>query len=242
MAKRKIEEKGTITCVINKELSIILKNVMDAYGHDDSLPFKADVYIKSKKMGFTEPTLIANAWNDGWGGDTVIESKSYLKIVNAIDEYLGSHYQIHVKKPDFSWAVRLDYLVSVMAEMNIYRKLTHVDIMDIDDCECLVGNGSELKAPAPEEKKVDEECKASICIIQTYRFAQCLVQLPLDTKEVTIALASRDCLHIEKGSQEDKKIFYYCKSYNEFLELLVKAPVFTSPEDFTIKSVIKLSK
>lgn len=242
MAKKKIEEKDTITCVINNELSIILKNVMETYGHDDSLPFKADLYVQSKKMGFTEPTHIANAWNDGWGGDTVIESKSYLKIINAIDEYLGNHYQIHIKKPDFTWALRMDYLVSVMAEMNIYHKLTLVDIMDIEDCERLLSNDSELKAPAPEEKKEDKEYKATISIIQTYRFAQCLVQLPLDTKKVTIALASRDCLHIEKGSQEDKKIFYYCKSYNEFLELLVKAPVFTSPEDFTIKSVIKLSK
>lgn len=242
MIKKKVEEENTITCLINNELSIILKNVMKTYGHVDSLPFKADLYIQSKKMGFTEPTHIGNAWNDGWGGDTVIESKSYLKIVNAIDEYLGNHYQIHIKKPDFTWAVRLDYLVSVMAEMNIYHKLTLVDIMDIEYCERLPGNDSELKVPAPEEKEEDEKYKASICVNQTYRFAQCIIQLPLDTKEVTIALASRDCLHIEKGSQEDKKIFYYCKSYNEFLELLVKAPVFISPDDFSIKSVIKLSK
>jgi hypothetical protein len=32
MAKRKTEEKDTITCVINKEFSITLKNVMETMG------------------------------------------------------------------------------------------------------------------------------------------------------------------------------------------------------------------
>ena len=58
MIKKKVEEESTITCLINNELSIILKNVMKTYGHVDSLPFKADLYIQSKKMGFTEPTSL----------------------------------------------------------------------------------------------------------------------------------------------------------------------------------------
>lgn len=220
--KQNIVEKDSITCVINNDLKITLKNVTETYGHDDSLPFRADIYVQSNELGFPEPTKIGRAWNDGWGGDSVIESDSHLGIIRYLDGYLISHYQIHIKKPEISWAVHLDYLVSIMAELNIYRKLTHVDILALEYCEEVV--------PEPEMPKVD----------QKYNYAECLVQKPLDTEVVTIALSTRGSLGIEKGSALDKKIFHYCDGYEEFLTLLVKEPIFTSPEDFSIKSVNKL--
>jgi hypothetical protein len=211
-----------ITCKINDDLVIALVNVQKVYGHDDSLPFQADIYVKSEKLGFHEFACVGHAFNDGWGGDTVIESAHYLNILNTIDSMLKNTYQIHIKKPEISWAVRLDYLVSIMAESSIYRRKTYMDIMNMEGCEKV-----EPQYPKAEGQK--------------YTYVDCIVQTALDTKEVTIALASREKLGIKKGSAEDKTIFAYCDGgYEEFLEWLTKEPVFTSAEDFNVKSILKL--
>lgn len=76
---------------------------------------------------------------------------------------------------------------------------------------------------------------------QKYTYVDCIVQTALDTKEATIALASRDNLGIKKDSPEDKTIFAYCDGgYEQFIEMIAKDPVFTSTEDFNIKSILKL--
>lgn len=212
-----------ITCKINEDLTIALVNVEKTYGHDDSLPFQADIHVKSEKLGFPKLTWVGHAFNDGWGGDTVIESTNYLHIINTINGILMNSYQIHIKKPEISWAVRLDYLVSIMAERSIYGHKTNMDIMDMEDCE-----------------KVEQQQYPTIKG-QKYTYVECVVQTALDTKEVTIALASRDKLGIKKGSAEDKTIFAYCDGgYEQFIEMIAKDPVFTSAEDFNIKSILKL--
>lgn len=211
-----------ITCKVNDDLTIVLADVRQTYGHDDSLPFQADIHVQSEKLGLPKLTRVGHAYNDGWGGDTVIESAQYRNILNTIDGMLLNNYQIHVKKPDISWAVRLDYLVSIMAEQSIYCKKTKMNIMDMEDCEKV----DPLNYPKAEGQK--------------YTYAECLVQTALDAEEVTIALAPRDVLGIKEGSAEDKTIFRYLGGYDEFLECLTKQPVFLSTDDYTIKSIIKL--
>lgn len=214
---------GKITCKINEDLTIALVNVQKTYGHDDSLPFQADIHVKSEKLGFPKLTRVGHAFNDGWGGDTVIESAHYWHILNNIHDILINNYQIHFKKPEITWAVRLDYLVSIMAERSIFGRQTKMDIMDMEDCEKV----EPLQYPSANGQK--------------YSYAECVVQTALDTKEVTIALASRDKLGIKKDSPEDKTIFAYCDGgYEEFIEMIAKDPVFTSAEDFNIKSILKL--
>lgn len=214
---------GKITCKINEDLTIALVNVQKTYGHDDSLPFKADIHVKSEKLGFPKLTCVGHAFNDGWGGDTVIESAHYWHILNNINGILINNYQINIKKPKISWAVRLDYLVSIMAERSIFGQQTKMDIMDMEDCEKV----EPLQYPSANGQK--------------YSYAECVVQTALDTKEVTIALASRDKLGIKKDSPEDKTIFAYCDGgYEQFIEMVAKDPVFTSAEDFNIKSILKL--
>jgi hypothetical protein len=216
---------GKITCKINEDLTIALVNVQKTYGHDDSLPFQADIHVKSEKLGLPELTRIGRAFNDGWGGDTVIESAHYRPLLNEIEKYLTQNYQIHIKKPEISWAVRLDYLISIMAERSIFGHQTKMNIMDMEDCEKV--EPLQLQYPSANGQK--------------YSYAECVVQTALDTKEVTIALASRDKLGIKKDSPEDKTIFAYCDGgYEEFIEMIAKDPVFTSAEDFNIKSILKL--
>jgi hypothetical protein len=211
-----------ITCKVNDDLAIALVNVHEVYGHDDSLPFEADIHVKSEKLGFPKLTRVGHAFNDGWGGDTVIESAQHRNILNTIDGILINNYQIHIKKPEISWAVRLDYLVSIMAEQSIYYNKTKMKILDMDSCEKV----EPLQYPSANGQK--------------YSYAECVIQTTIDTKEVMVALAPRDVLGIKKGSAEDKTIFHYFNGYEEFLEQLAKEPVFTSTEDFNIKTILKL--
>ena len=211
-----------ITCKVNDDLYIALVNAQKVYGHDDSLPFQADIHVKSEKLGFPELTCVGHAFNDGWGGDTVIESTNYMHIINTINGILMNSYQIHIKKPEISWAVRLDYLVSIMAEHSIYGHKTNMDIMDMEDCEKV----EPLQYPKANGQK--------------YTYAKCIIQLPLDNKEILVALAPRENLGIKKGSEVDKTIFHYFNGYEELLEQLTKQPVFTSADDFNIKTIIEL--
>lgn len=214
---------GKITCKINEDLTIALVDVRKTYGHDDSLPFQADIHVKSEKLGFPKLTHVGHAFNDGWGGDTVIESAQYTAVLEMLNEYLKQNFKINIKSLKISWAVRLDYLVSIMAERSIFGRQTKMDIIDMEDCEKV----EPLQYPSANGQK--------------YSYAECVVQTALDTKEVTIALASRDKLGIKKDSPEDKTIFAYCDGgYEEFIEMIAKDPVFTSAEDFNIKSILKL--
>lgn len=211
-----------IECKVNEDLTIVLDNVQKTYGHDDSLPFQADIYVKSEKLGLPKSTRLGYAFNDGWGGDTEINGVQYPDILKNLNEYLKQNYQIRIKKPEITWAVRLDYLVSIMAEHSIYEHKTKMDIMDMENCE---------KIEPLQYPKVDG---------QKYTYAKCLIQLPLDNKEILVALAPRENLGIKKGSKVDKTIFHYFNGYEELLEQLTKQPVFTSTDDFNIKSIIEL--
>lgn len=211
-----------IKCKVNEDLTIVLDNVQKTHGHDDSLPFQADIYVKSEKLGFPKLTRVGYAFNDGWGGDTIIKSASHQHILNTINGILMNNYQIHIKRHEITWAVRLEYLVSIMAERSIYGHKTKMDIMDMEDCEKI----EPLQYPKANGQK--------------YTYAKCLIQLPLDSEEILVALAPRENLGIEKGSEVDKTIFHYFNGYEELLEQLTKQPVFTSADDFNIKSIIEL--
>ena len=85
-----------IKCKVNEDLTIVLDNVQKTHGHDDSLPFQADIYVKSEKLGFPKLTRVGYAFNDGWGGDTIIKSASHQHILNTINGILMNNYQIHL--------------------------------------------------------------------------------------------------------------------------------------------------
>ena len=234
MAK-KIMRNDTITCVVNEDLKIILTNVHETYGHDDSLPFNAQVRIESKKLCLDQTSIIAKAFNDGWGGDTVIEPTSgNFGVVSRIDDFLRDNFCINLKKHEISWAVRFDYLISIMAEKCIYRKVTEMNIMDMEYCERtnfkemddIINNEDALEGKLP---KVD----------QKYNYVVCSVQEGLDDdKKVIIALSDRGSLGIKKGSEIDKQIYHYCEcGYEDFMTLLLNDNI---GKNFIIKSVIKL--
>lgn len=87
-----------------------LRNCKEVMGHDDTLPFNADIYLNGKRIG--------SAWNTGWGGDSeyrlgndITESdKTALKEVE--DTIAG--IQLLKEFNDTKW--RLHDLLDFMAE------------------------------------------------------------------------------------------------------------------------------
>lgn len=89
------------------ETILELRDLKETYGHDDSIPFNANVYIDGEHIG--------NAWNDGWGGDSCLDCKTNAAKERAdkLDEYIKKNYTMTYGK--MSWEMTLlqaiDYLV-----------------------------------------------------------------------------------------------------------------------------------
>ena len=106
---------STIECRFPNGLVIKLMNVKEVYGHDDSLPFNADVYVLNREWDLPCLTKVAQAWNDGWGGPTNVHSHlpKYNDLVEKLDQYLKENYK--EEYGSYSWDLRLDGLVESLA-------------------------------------------------------------------------------------------------------------------------------
>jgi len=104
-----------ISCSISNTLSIKLMNVRKVYGHDDSLPYNADVYICDLEHDLPCLTMVATAWNDGWGGPSCVSATlpKYNDYLKHLDEYLKKTFVVKFGK--YSWDLTLEQLVEYLA-------------------------------------------------------------------------------------------------------------------------------
>ena len=68
-AKNRIQ----IVTKFTEDFWVCLANLRENMGHDDCLPYQADVYVMQKENHTLKFTKIASVWNDGWGGDSNVE-------------------------------------------------------------------------------------------------------------------------------------------------------------------------
>ena len=119
----------TIRCHVGDSLIIELRNVREVYGHDDSLPFNADLYVANQVWGLNDFNLVGRAWNDGWGGDTVIDSINPV-VTKVLDMFLRNNYKmVYV---NMSWKLSLEELVTYLACLAIDKNVQYRDILEID--------------------------------------------------------------------------------------------------------------
>ncbi len=65
-----------IVCKLTPSIWVALANVRENMGHDDSLPYQADIFVYDKDncpendIAFKK---IGSIWNDGWGGESNID-------------------------------------------------------------------------------------------------------------------------------------------------------------------------
>lgn len=104
-----------ISCKIDDSLTIELRNVRETYGHDDSIPFNADIYayVGGKKRA----TYVGYAYNDGWGGMSTIKCEKAMqptmqKLADDLRELVVPYYCGTMNYLPAS----LDFLIDLMVE------------------------------------------------------------------------------------------------------------------------------
>lgn len=124
-----MNKEKTIRCHIGDSLILELRNVREVYGHDDSLPFNADLYVENREWGIKDFNLVGRAWNDGWGGDTVIESINPV-ITKMLDALLRNNYKMVYAS--ITWNLTLEELVTYLACLAIDENVQYRDILEIN--------------------------------------------------------------------------------------------------------------
>jgi len=122
-----------ITCQLDNGNVILLDNVYETIGHDDSLPFIATIKYETKNKFET----LGNVSNDGWGGDSVINplNDECKTLLDEIDKYLRNNYEMVVSK-NIKWDVKLEYLLSSMAYLYIDCGIHSINMNNFDvDCK-----------------------------------------------------------------------------------------------------------
>lgn len=134
-SKKDLDGGKTIVCKVNEELTITLKNVKEVYGHDDSLPFNADLYIRNGAGKRSK--LTAYCSNDGWGGETDIQAvdTAARETLNKVNEFIKDNYKcvFNVNNQEHFFVVTLEFLVSIMAEYSIYRDINSFNLSYVKD-------------------------------------------------------------------------------------------------------------
>lgn len=101
------------TCKVTDRVTIMVTNAFETYGHDDSLPYNADLYasLDGGKM-----TLVAYCSNDGWGGDSCIRgiNSDMQKFLNDLSAQINEKYVLRYHGVDIP--CHLDLIVDMMAE------------------------------------------------------------------------------------------------------------------------------
>ena len=117
-----------ITCKIDENLTIELRNVVEVYGHDDSIPFNADVYVYLN--GKKRAVYAGYAYNDGWGGESTIrcENQAVKSALQAFADNVRTKsvvYEHHGKI--YYLPASFDFLIDLMVEACLYERATEYD-------------------------------------------------------------------------------------------------------------------
>ena len=121
MAKQFIQ----IFCKVSRSLWLGLSGVRENYGHDDSLPYQADVFVMDKLAnpeGQHSFKRIGSIWNDGWGGDSVFESaelKDSYNYEKALETACAKHKMYYNGKPfaDYDLCGACDMMASAYVDL-----------------------------------------------------------------------------------------------------------------------------
>lgn len=114
-----------MVCRLTDEVSIMVTNAIEVHGHDDSLPYSADLYASLNDKPFT---LIAHCSNDGWGGDSDIRgiNTDYQKFVNDLFTLCRERYELHYQ--NIVIPCSLDSIVDLMVCKLVYGKIGTFDL------------------------------------------------------------------------------------------------------------------
>ena len=143
------ENELQIVCVLSDTLRVGLKDIRENHGHDDSIPFQAEVYIQEGPQG-SDYRHVASVWNDGWGGDSEMRRTDREPETAALIEKAQALCKVHsmVYRKQIVAKYSLELLCSCMAEGWLYcgeRKRVKTILYRFDDDPvALKNNGANL--------------------------------------------------------------------------------------------------
>jgi hypothetical protein len=120
-----------ISCKIDDNLTIELRNVIEVRGHDDSIPFNADIYVYLN--GKKRAEYVGYAYNDGWGGESVIECEN-----DNVEPFLKK-FEIELRGMSVPYVyggkttylpASLDFFIDLMVENCLYDGATEFSYHD----------------------------------------------------------------------------------------------------------------
>jgi hypothetical protein len=115
-----------ISCKINDNITFELRNVIEVNGHDDSLPFNADIYLRLN--GRKRAVYVGYAYNDGWGGDSIIRCKNNQAVISDIKDYLRDMMVPYNAYGKIGYLpASLPFLIDLMVEDCLYKGTTEYD-------------------------------------------------------------------------------------------------------------------
>lgn len=113
---------------INDELSIELRQCKEVYGHDDSLPYNAKLFVNDVEVG--------KVYNDGWGGEPVIDGPVQQEhLLIKVENYLHENHSFVYTTMDGqkkSSPLDFSYVLDAAAYECIYNKKKEIELTDID--------------------------------------------------------------------------------------------------------------
>jgi hypothetical protein len=116
---------------INDELYIELRQCKEVYGHDDSLPYNAKLFVNDVEVG--------KVYNDGWGGESVIEANVQQDpLLTKVENYLHKNHSFVYTSRDGKrkcFPLDLGYVLDAAAYECIDRKKKEIGLLEIEGVE-----------------------------------------------------------------------------------------------------------
>lgn len=138
-----------IFCKLSDKIWVGLGNTRENMGHDDSLPYQADIFIMNEDnnpYGHHTFKRIASIWNDGWGGESNVEliarTTQNLNDIKTLREECSKHQMYWNGEPQFTYTLEdvCDSMAALFIDNPKVAKMgTLIHLLD-DDPQSEKGN------------------------------------------------------------------------------------------------------
>lgn len=105
--------------------TIELKKVKEVFGHDDSFPYVAELWVNRKH--------IANCYNDGWGGDTLITPIDAQMVMEVSEIVCATKGAFNEKDWNYTMPLLADELAMEAIRMQTIKKYQVNNLVFMDD-------------------------------------------------------------------------------------------------------------
>ena len=150
----KKENNIQIVCKLTEDMWLGLSDIRENLGHDDSLPYQANVFVMDRDnnpYGSTAFKRIAQIWNDGWGGESNLElvarTTQNIDCLKTLDELCKKHQFFYRGKPCGTMSLidacddMANIWIDIVGDKPKYKKSTLLYKFD-DDPVVLAGKGN----------------------------------------------------------------------------------------------------